>query len=425
MKKRVFSVRMVEMIPKSIFLGGLGMIGLGVLGVWVLSGNGKENDSEQLSGSEDRSSGENFSSGGDGRRIAGLSRGTGVGRRKMDRNEILEVGKRLRWELNPLRRRAALGQLLEGMNEENAMLVREQIVHFSEESPEFQDFHFAWGAMSGVEAVTMGSDTKEKDMAATMTGWASVDPVGALSWYDALDEDRRKCRDVTFGMLKGLASSDLAFATDFVVGKLGEGNEHAGEMMGVLKDKVLESEPLPVAADWAVALPEGKVRDEMLVGVTGAFVRKDPGEAAKWAATLAGTEGEQIQSVVAGKWAKEDPVASVAWAQKLPDGYGKNASVGAAISEWAGQDVDAVYEFLNEMPRTNDRDSAVEAFSARIAGQDPHSAIAWADEIQDSETRRSALIHAGRALMKQNAGEGREWLKGSGLTDDIRSEISR
>ncbi|MEN8784002.1 MAG: hypothetical protein ABF379_06540 [Akkermansiaceae bacterium] len=311
------------------------------------------------------------------------------------------------------------------MNEKNAMLVREQIVHFSERSPEFQDFHFAWGAMSGVEAVTMGADTKEKDMAATMTGWASVDPVGALSWYDALDENRRKCRDVTFGMLKGLASSDLAFATDFVVGKLGEGNEYAGEMMGVLKDKMLESEPLPVAAEWAVALPEGTVRDEMLMGVTGEFVKKDPREAANWAATLAGTEGEQIQSLVAGKWAKEDPVASLAWAQKLPDGFGKNASVGAVVSEWAGEDVDAVSEFLNEMPRTIDRDSAVEAFSARIAGQDPHSAIAWADEIQDSETRRSALIHAGRALMKQNAGEGREWLKGSGLTDDIRSEISK
>lgn len=413
------------MIPKSIFFWGLSAIGFVVLGVWILSGDGEENDSEQLSGSNDGMSSEKFSSGGDGRRIAGISRGTGVGRRKMDRNEILEVGKRLRWELNPLRRRAALGQLLEGMNEKNAMLVREQIVHFSERSPEFQDFHFAWGAMSGVEAVTMGADTKEKDMAATMTGWASVDPVGALSWYDALDENRRKCRDVTFGMLKGLASSDLAFATDFVVGKLGEGNEYAGEMMGVLKDKMLESEPLPVAAEWAVALPEGTVRDEMLMGVTGEFVKKDPREAANWAATLAGTEGEQIQSLVAGKWAKEDPVASLAWAQKLPDGFGKNASVGAVVSEWAGEDVDAVSEFLDEMPRTIDRDSAVEAFSARIAGQDPHSAIAWADEIQDSETRRSALIHAGRALMKQNAGEGREWLKGSGLTDDIRSEISK
>lgn len=421
----MFLVRNVKMIPKSIFFWGLSAIGFVVLGVWILSGDGEENDSEQLSGSNDGTSSEKFSSGGDGRRIAGISRGTGVGRRKMDRNEILEVGKRLRWELNPLRRRAALGQLLEGMNEKNAMLVREQIVHFSERSPEFQDFHFAWGAMSGVEAVTMGADTKEKDMAATMTGWASVDPVGALSWYDALDENRRKCRDVTFGMLKGLASSDLAFATDFVVGKLGEGNEYAGEMMGVLKDKMLESEPLPVAAEWAVALPEGTVRDEMLMGVTGEFVKKDPREAANWAATLAGTEGEQIQSLVAGKWAKEDPVASLAWAQKLPDGFGKNASVGAVVSEWAGEDVDAVSEFLNEMPRTIDRDSAVEAFSARIAGQDPHSAIAWADEIQDSETRRSALIHAGRALMKQNAGEGREWLKGSGLTDDIRSEISK
>jgi hypothetical protein len=76
------------------------------------------------------------------------------------------------------------------------------------------------------------------------------------------------------------------------------------------------------------------------------------------------------------------------------------------------------------MPRTNDRDAAIEAFSARIAREDPYSAIAWADEIQDSDARRNAIIHAGRALMKQNPDEAHEWLRESGLSNDIRNEIS-
>jgi hypothetical protein len=59
------------------------------------------------------------------------------------------------------------------------------------------------------------------------------------------------------------------------------------------------------------------------------------------------------------------------------------------------------------MSDTSERDAAVEAFSSRISGDDPHSAIAWADEIQDSESRRTAMIRAGRALMRQNAEEGR------------------
>jgi hypothetical protein len=420
----MFSVRFDMVVPKEKLILGLCAVCIGLIGFWIFSADENDSGLEKSVSSGERTREATYGIYEDGRRLSGLSRGTGVGRRKMDRNEILEVGKRLRWELNPLRRRAALGQLLEGMNQENVMLVREQIVHFSEESPEFQDFHFAWGAMSGLDAVNKGADTEEKDMAATMTGWASVDPVAALSWYDALDEERRKCRDVTFGILKGLASSDLDFATDFVIEKLEAGNEYSGEMMDLLKDKMLEVEPLPIAAEWAAGLPEGKVRNDVLIGVTEEFVKKDAQEASTWAATLAGPEGKQIQLLVAGTWAKEDPVASLTWARNLPDDIGKKASVGAVVSEWTRQDVDAVYEFLNDMPRTNDRDAAIEAFSARIAREDPYSAIAWADEIQDSDARRNAIIHAGRALMKQNPDEAHEWLRESGLSNDIRNEIS-
>ncbi len=77
------------------------------------------------------------------------------------------------------------------------------------------------------------------------------------------------------------------------------------------------------------------------------------------------------------------------------------------------------------MSDRSERDAAVEAFSARISDNDPHSAIAWADEIQDSEARRTAMIRAGRALMRQSAEEGRQWLQRSGLTEDIRREIGK
>lgn len=416
---------MSKMLPKSILFGGAGLAVLGVFGIWVLGSRGKDSgpgDSEIAQGEAWAS---DLGRAEKDRRITGESVGTGVGKKRMGRNEIIEVGKRLRWELNPLRRRAALGQLLEGMNEENVMLVREQILHFSEDSAEFQDFHFAWGAMSGVDAVMIGGDTKEKDMAATMTGWASIDPVGALSWFDSLEEDRRKCKDVKFGMLKGLASSDLAFATDFAVGKLEAKDEHAGEMLETVKEKMLEVETLPTAALWAFDLPEGKVREEMLMAVTGEFVKREPKEAANWAATLEGEEGVQIKQFIAGRWAKEDPIACLEWAQRLPDGQGKNASIGEVVSEWTGQDPDAVYEFLNDMSDRSERDAAVEAFSARISENDPHSAIAWVDEIQDSEARRTAMIRAGRALMRQSAEEGRQWLQRSGLTEDIRREIGK
>lgn len=417
--------RILVMLQKSFLFGGVVTVGIGLIGIWALSDRGDKSGAAELENGEDETLAGSSNYGGKDRRTVDRALGTGVGKRKMSRNEIIEVGKNLRWELNPLRRRAALGRLLEGMNKENAMLVRDQVVHFSPESNEFQDFHFAWGAMSGVEAVEIGADTKEKDMAATMMGWASLDPVSALSWYDSLEEDRRNCSDVTFGMLKGLASSDLAFATDFAVRKLEAEDQRAGEMLGLVKDKMLEVETLPRAAAWALELPEGKVRNDTLRDVTGEFVKREPKEAANWAAGLDGEEGVEIKKLVAAKWAQEDPAGCLEWAQRLPDGPGKNASIGEVVLEWTGQDPDAVYEFLNGMSATSERDAAVEAFSSRISGDDPHSAIAWADEIQDSEARRTAMIRAGRALMRQNAEEGRQWLQRSGLTEDVRREIEK
>ena len=193
------------MLQKSVIFGGI-LVGIGVIAIWALGGRGEDVRGGEFEDLQGQTSAGGLDRGAKDRRTVDRALGMGVGKRKMSRNEIIEIGKNLRWELNPLRRRAALGRLLEGMNKENAMLVRDQVVHFSPESNEFQDFHFAWGAMLGVEAVEIGADTKEKDMAATMMGWASLDPVGALSWYDSLEEDRRNCSDVTFGMLKGLAS---------------------------------------------------------------------------------------------------------------------------------------------------------------------------------------------------------------------------
>ena len=116
---------MFKMLPKSILFGGAGVVVLGGFGIWFLGSHGENSGLGDSKIAQGEAWASDLGRTEKDRRITGKSVGTGVGKKRMDRNEIVEVGNRLRWELNPLRRRAALGQLLEGMNEENAMLVRE------------------------------------------------------------------------------------------------------------------------------------------------------------------------------------------------------------------------------------------------------------------------------------------------------------
>jgi hypothetical protein len=87
---------------------------------------------------------------------------------------------------NLVERRLAFAAILEKLNAGNALELRELIADMPQDSLEFREFHYAWGSVAGVEAVTHGQDTPKKDMAAALAGWASNDPSAALAYFDTL-----------------------------------------------------------------------------------------------------------------------------------------------------------------------------------------------------------------------------------------------
>jgi hypothetical protein len=71
----------------------------------------------------------------------------------LTKQDIRALGEKLRQSPDPIEQRLAFSKLLEGLTQENALLVREQIVHLDHRSAEFREFHFAWGAIAGAEAI--------------------------------------------------------------------------------------------------------------------------------------------------------------------------------------------------------------------------------------------------------------------------------
>ncbi|NIP93846.1 MAG: hypothetical protein GWO24_10485, partial [Akkermansiaceae bacterium] len=127
--------------------------------------------------------------GGPGRRVMGervAVRGPGNGGLRLSESEVQALGERFRTAASPIERRLAFSRLLEGLTPENAALLRKQIEHLPAHSAEFREFHYAWGAVAGEDAVMFGADTPKPDMAPALAGWAGANPRAAIQWFQNL-----------------------------------------------------------------------------------------------------------------------------------------------------------------------------------------------------------------------------------------------
>ena len=339
--------------------------------------------------------------------------------------EILALGKAFKANSNPIERRLAFSRLLEGLTSENGRLIRAQIEHLSENSSEFREFHYAWGALAGEAAVLHGKDTAKQDMAATFAGWASADPTAAMTWYEGarklegLDHNSLK-----WGALFGLAHANPGTALEFVLRRGGQDKNTLKRMTHVVTSEVLRGSPPAEAAAWVEAIADDRLRAFSREHLAGKFVKDDPEFAAEWAAGLNEQPGgERVVDRVSRDWATRDPQATVQWLESLSDSEGRTEGFGSAFRSWASHDPETAGNYLNDMPRSPERDSALGGFASRIMHEDPVTAISWAEAIADPGHREEALIKTGRHYFRHQTQAAAEWLTGSGLSEEAQQRI--
>ncbi|MGB0993655.1 MAG: hypothetical protein ACPG32_14450 [Akkermansiaceae bacterium] len=313
--------------------------------------------------------------------------------RKLSDGDIQSLGKLFQTERDPIQRRLAFSKLIAGLTLENAELMREQIVHLHQDSPEFREFHYAWGALAKEAAVIHGMETPKRDMAAALAGWASSDPQGARAWFDNLPDDQKSGRrDLQWGVAYGLANTDPSSATDFVISRLEVGDKHASRMIHIVADSILRSGDPEDAAQWSQSLPEGKLQSEAIGKVAQNYAQQNPGE-------------------------------TVNWLQTLPDSGAKSRGLGTAYSVWAGRDPEAATSSLNKMPESPSRDSAVVGFARRIVHTDPQMGVEWASSISDAKTRNRALIDTGRVFLRRDPEAAKQWINNGGLPTSVQKHL--
>jgi hypothetical protein len=326
---------------------------------------------------------------------------------------------------NPLTRRLAFSRLLEAMTPENAQQIREQLVALGADDDQWRDFHYGWGAIDGKAAFDHAANSPERDLAASISGWAAADPAAAIAMLDSLPEGMRGQRDeLTAGVVAGLAHRDPALATELVLRLESESYGRAGNLMELVARETLRSQGPEAAAEWASQLPDGPLKGAAMGRIAEAYVRADPAAAAGWAERFAGQEfASRAIEQVGSRWARQDPVTAVGWLETLPESTGQKAGLRNAFGDWEDSDPVAAGQYLLAMPKGTQRDAAISGFATGYAWQNPQLAIQWAQDIEEPELRQSSLARAGQAFFRTNPEAAQAWLQTSGLPAETRQQI--
>ena len=345
--------------------------------------------------------------------------------------DIESIGAQLRGSTNPIDRRLAFSKLLEGLTAENALLIRDQIKSFDPNSAEFKEFHYAWGAVGGTDAIMFGVDTVEPDMQPALSGWASSDPQKAIEWFEALDmendssfdpllKDRKmKAEDLKNhllgGLVQGLSNSDPDLAIDYVKEVIDSGNRVGYRLMHAPISAMIQTNSPSEAAQWAAQLDEGEIRNQAMSRTADNYAKKDFEAAKEWAESFGSDNGvERVIDPVTRNWASKDPEAALEWVSTLPEGNAQHSGTSAALHQWAEKDPTAASNYLAEMPESDMRNAAIAGFSNRLVWENPQAAMTWASSISGNDQfRNEVMARVGRSWQRKDPKGAAQWCAGN------------
>ena len=308
----------------------------------------------------------------------------------------VSLGKTLRVS-DPVRQQAEFGRFLMGLSPEGAASEAHEVWSAPGEQQEISErkrlFCYAWGKVAGAAAVEFARKEpgvgKVAAISGALAGWASQDPQAARQWISSRLEPGERLLH-TWAFIDGWARHDPRAATEYVLS--------FPNTPGV--DRFIRSIAVemvrvggPAAADWAMALPPGSLRQTGVEEVTGG-------------------------------WARTAPSLASDWAFALQDSALATRAVDRAITEWARADGIAAGGFLERQPASVIRDAAVSAYLAVLATEDLQAVSHWAKTIRNSSLREQSLRRIADEWMARNPEATLAWLPSSGLDAEAQKEIA-
>lgn len=177
------------------------------------------------------------------------------------------------------------------------------------------------------QVAAMPQDTGREDAIRSLAQeWAKDAPGTAEEWSRTLADPAERERALTQVCLE-VAAQDPREAI-----RIAQANELQGGTVEAIAGRWAGGD-FESAASWARALPEGEMRDRVLMRLVQSYAVKAPAEAAsmlsEW--NLSDKAKEETAMAVLHQWLLKDPEAARDWVELFPEGILKDRAAGAVL----------------------------------------------------------------------------------------------
>jgi hypothetical protein len=321
---------------------------------------------------------------------------------------------------DPVRATLRFTHLLHELTPENALAALQSINENAGGSDGMRYLNLlahAWGAKDAPAALAALESLRRRDLDGTkttvMAAWAANDPDAALRWIQELKaksgaaSDERQEWVLSRGVVTGLARRDADAALNYVMTL---DKDAQADFAGLLVEQKMK-EGVPGAAEWALKLPEERMRTNALETVGYQFIRQDLPAAVQWAEQIAARpDAHEAVADVGNELANRNGAEAAAWAAKLPAGPSQNHALEDIFENWTRSDPLGASKSLDHMNPGPARDSAIQAFSRTLARENPADAITWAGEMSNPKERLDVQVEIARRWQSTAPADARAWI---------------
>lgn len=163
------------------------------------------------------------------------------------------------------------------------------------------------------------------------------------------------------------------------------------------------------AMDWAMTLPAGARRNDLLAKVAIQLAAKSPIEAVEIAAGLDASARQRVRTIAFRNWAEGDPVGALDALDDLVEPQFANAMRRSLVAAWAGTDPHAAFDWVRTQPRTADHDWLLETPLEIMAQTAPMDAVTLAVDL-DAESRHVLVPNVLKAWAEDQPEAAAAWI---------------
>jgi hypothetical protein len=136
---------------------------------------------------------------------------------------------------------------------------------------------------------------------------------------------------------------------------------------------------------------------------------------------------QDLQVLLVRKGATTDPQAAAKWAERLPAGTTRSASIAGVGVVWANQNLEEAARWASELPPGEDRETGLGHVAFEAARTQPAFALELAADLAANDARDELIRHAVRQWAAQDAPRAVAWaggLENPTLREQVLADIA-